>query len=283
MNPIKFLNTKLQKKFGKAYIKNLALNETRSVDLLKMVPDKSLVHFFSNVHSQIGQDGILAEIFKRLKINKGLFCEFGAWNGVYLSNCRKLFEEGWNGIFIEANKKKFKALENEYRDFSNIKCIKEFVGAPKYGIEGNRLIDIFNKHKLKKKELDFLSIDIDGPDLEVFEEIGMKPKVVLLEGGMNYDFTIEGRASDAIRDIYHHPLKEIIKSVLEKGYIVVCSLHDCYLVRKDLAEVFPTFSTEELLDHGYNGAPLWLRKKIMLARKDYRLQIESDRLLSYLQ
>ena len=62
---------------------------------------------------------------------------------------------------------------------------------PKYGIEGNRLIDIFNKHKLKKTELDFLSIDIDGPDLEVFEEIGMKPKVVLLEGGMNYDFTIE--------------------------------------------------------------------------------------------
>mgnify|MGYP007000100841 len=69
----------------------------------------------------------------------------------------------------------------------------------------------------------------------------------LLEGGMNYDFIVEGRASDAIRDIYHHPLKEIIKSVMEKGYIVVCFLHDCYLVRKDLAKMFSTFSTEELM------------------------------------
>lgn len=279
MNLFKFINAKLQKKFGKAYIKNLALSETRSVNLLNMVPDNSLIHYFSNVHSQIGQDGILGEIFRRLKINKGLFCEFGAWNGVYLSNCRKLFEEGWNGIFIESNRKKFFALEKEYKDFSNIKCIQESVGAPSYGIEGDRLIDIFNKNSLKNIELDFLSIDIDGPDLEVFEDIGMKPKVVLLEGGMNYDFTVEGRASEKIRDLYHHPLSEIVKSVSRKGYVVVCFLHDCFLVREDFGNLFSIFSTEELIDHGFNGAPLWLRDKINLARKDFRLKNESERLL----
>ena len=83
------------------------IDEIRSRELLERVSKGSLLFQYKNVHSQIGQDGILEEIFKRVGIKKGFFCEFGAWDGVYLSNCRKLFEEGWSGVFIEADKKVF--------------------------------------------------------------------------------------------------------------------------------------------------------------------------------
>ncbi len=42
------------------------------------VSSNSLLHYYGNVHSQRGQDGILAEIFRRMNISKGTFVEFGA-------------------------------------------------------------------------------------------------------------------------------------------------------------------------------------------------------------
>jgi hypothetical protein len=58
----------------------------------KCIQAESLLHYCGNVHSQRGDDGIAAEIFKRLQISKGFFVEFGAWDGIFLANCRALFE-----------------------------------------------------------------------------------------------------------------------------------------------------------------------------------------------
>ena len=106
----KILN-KIIKKIGKKYLKEKALEETRSPELISRISKGSLLNFYGNIHSQIGQDGILQEIFKKLNLKKGFFCEFGAWDGIYLSNCRKLVEEGWAGVFIEGNEKRFKDLQ----------------------------------------------------------------------------------------------------------------------------------------------------------------------------
>jgi len=42
--------------------------------------------YAKNVHSQNGEDGIIEEILKRLDIKNGYVCEFGAWDGIHLSN-----------------------------------------------------------------------------------------------------------------------------------------------------------------------------------------------------
>ena len=80
----KILN-KLLKKFGKIYLKKNAVEETRSPELIAQISKGSLLKYYGNIHSQIGQDGILQEIFRKLGLRKGFFCEFGAWDGVYLS------------------------------------------------------------------------------------------------------------------------------------------------------------------------------------------------------
>ena len=67
--------------------------------------NNDLTSFKYNKYSQRGHDGIIEKIMKELSIENGFFIEFGGWDGIYLSNCRNLFECGWNGCFIEADKK----------------------------------------------------------------------------------------------------------------------------------------------------------------------------------
>jgi len=74
----------------------------------------SLLTYCSNTYSQVGQDGIIEEIFNRLQIQNGSFCEFGAWDGFHLSNARKLAEEDWIGIFIEGDSARFLQLLQNY-------------------------------------------------------------------------------------------------------------------------------------------------------------------------
>jgi hypothetical protein len=47
-----------------------------------------------NIYSQRGHDGILEKIMNEFNIKSGVFIEFEEWDGVYLSNCRYLFENG---------------------------------------------------------------------------------------------------------------------------------------------------------------------------------------------
>ena len=275
---LKNVSNKILKKFGKIYLKKKAIEETRSPELIRKISKGSLLEYYGNIHSQIGQDGILQEIFKKLDLRKGFFCEFGAWDGIYLSNCRKLVEEGWSGVFIEGNPKKFSDLLLNYQGSKGIHCVSAFVGAPKSGVYGDTLSVVLKNNGINGEKVDFLSIDIDGCDLEVFEEIGINPKVILLEGGVHFDPNIKGRVAPEIRNEYHHPIREIIETVTANGYVAVCFLHDLYLVKQEFANKFKKFSTGELYADSYCAAPSWLRKKMDEAKQN-RLLIEAEKKL----
>jgi len=66
--------------------------------------------FAANVHSQYGEDGILSEIYRRLGVTAGFFVEFGAWDGMHLSNSYALVEAGWSGCYIEGDPDRFRTL-----------------------------------------------------------------------------------------------------------------------------------------------------------------------------
>ena len=48
--------------------------------------------FKKNYYSQFGEDGIIEEVLKRMGINEGWVCEFGAWDGIKSSNTFSLIE-----------------------------------------------------------------------------------------------------------------------------------------------------------------------------------------------
>src|SRR4051812_3955751 len=72
---------------------------------------KTLLRFAQNKYSQNGEDGILEEIFRRMDIGQGWFVEFGAANGIRLSNSYALVEKSWKGVDIEGEHSSYLELK----------------------------------------------------------------------------------------------------------------------------------------------------------------------------
>lgn len=63
-------------------------------------------------YSQNGEDGVLKAIFERIGAVNRWCCEFGAWDGINLSNTWNLIKHaGWSGVLIEGDPRRFKDLE----------------------------------------------------------------------------------------------------------------------------------------------------------------------------
>ena len=61
-----------------------------------------------NIYSQNGEDGIIEELLHRLDISSGWVCEFGAWDGINLSNTFNLVKnKNFSAVYIEGDKNKY--------------------------------------------------------------------------------------------------------------------------------------------------------------------------------
>ena len=106
---------------------------------------------------QFNEDKIIIDLFFKKNIESGVFIEFGAWDGVHLSNCKLLADHNWSGFFIEGNSLRFEECKKNYKDNNKIKVLNKFIDE-KYSL--NELIKENNINRI-----DVLSIDIDGKDL----------------------------------------------------------------------------------------------------------------------
>ena len=170
---------------------------------------------------------------KELDVKNGFFIEFGGWDGIHLSNCRNLFQRGWNGCFIEADKNKYLELVENYKN-TNVMCLNKFVYPS--SLEGNT-IDSLYKEYMNNIEVDLLSIDIDGRDYEIFENLNMKPKLIIIEGGFLFHPCFRSKIPYHIaKNNVQQPLGELFKLAKKKNYVPICFNQDTFLLRKDLYE-----------------------------------------------
>ena len=138
----------------------------------------SLKHFEKNISSQFGEDGVIEEIFKRIGIQNKLCVEFGAWDGLHLSNAWNLWNNyKWEALLIEGDSNKFNTLKENTKSHSNVSALNAFVTT-----DGeNSLDEIFNRLSLRS-DIDLLSIDIDGDDYYIFESLKKyRPRLILVE------------------------------------------------------------------------------------------------------
>lgn len=134
--------------------------------------------FAYNVNSQHGEDGILEAIFNKIGTTSKYAIEFGGWDGIYLSNIRNLIvEKGFSGLFIEGEADRAENLLNNYKDYPNVACVSAFVG-----FRGENTLDNILSRNNAPKDIDLLSIDIDGYDYHVWEAFqNYKPRIVIIE------------------------------------------------------------------------------------------------------
>ena len=112
---------------------------------------KNLKDYKNNVYSQHGEDGIIEEILKRLSQNNDFqYCEFGAWDGIHLSNtCALIKKNDCKALLIEPNKEKYNEL---CKNFPSDKIIKlnNFVE-----VEGKNSLDNLLKENEINLNFDF--------------------------------------------------------------------------------------------------------------------------------
>ena len=134
--------------------------------------------FASNIYSQFGEDGIIAAILGRLpELNKWAV-EFGACDGVIMSNSAALADRGWSRVLIEPVADFHAQLLETYGGDGSTVVIRALVGWEPPGT----LDDLLRAHPQVPTDFDVLSIDIDGLDYHVWAAVDeYRPKVVLIE------------------------------------------------------------------------------------------------------
>ncbi len=195
-----------------------------------------------NVYSQYGEDGIIEAIFDEIGEETWWCCEFGAWDGVHLSNTKRLVDAGWHAVLIEGDEEKFGELHDNYAANPRVTAVEALVGP-----EGKRLEEILED--AGAPELDLLAIDIDGLDYEVFESLEARPRVICIEIVPAHDPESRERVPQEIAaNAIGQPLGLFYDRAVERGYRLVSYYVNAFFVREDSAGDLPSLAPTAAYD-----------------------------------
>ena len=141
---------------------------------------KRLEPYGFKVYSQSDEDGILTEIFKRLNIEKGVFCEIGVENGLEC-NTFFLLHKGWKGVWLEGNPDQQAPIQSRFASLLNKKCLSVMIGYVTPDNINNNIQQACQWIGAQRTDIDFISIDIDGMDIYLLEALSFQPKVICIE------------------------------------------------------------------------------------------------------
>lgn len=162
-------------------------------------------------YAQEGEDIILNSIFKN--VQKGFYVDVGAHHPMKYSNTYFFYKKGWNGINIDAMPGSMKlfnkirkrdinlemgvAKEEGVLDYYMFKepALNGFLSSEEAKSKKSDILrckkifvlplsKILDKHLKKGKKIDFLSVDVEGLDLDVLKSNNWekyKPEVILVE------------------------------------------------------------------------------------------------------
>lgn len=127
------------------------------------------------VFSQWGEDGIIQHLTKNIEIKNRSFIEFGV-EDFFESNCRLLLQKDlWSGFVIDGSRKNIDRLKSSYFYW-------------KYPLEA--LCSFISQENVREllsysgfdKDVGILSVDIDGVDYFVLEQLAdWKPRILIVE------------------------------------------------------------------------------------------------------
>lgn len=219
----------------------------------------SLLDYARDEYSQNGDDGIIERIFSVISDRPGLCCEFGAWDGIHLSNTRALVLRGWSGVMIEADPAKFRELEANYAANDQVICLQTIVD------DGPNKLDTILAKAAIRDRLDFLSIDVDGLDYFILESMEIRPICVAVEvnAGHPPDSREPVPRKIAAQNV-GRPLAAFVDLARARSYRLVGYNGNAYFLHEDaggqseLPTVDPVDAYEDFLARRGKDARRWL-------------------------
>ena len=228
------------------------------------------LRYAKNIYSQFGDDGIVEQLLnelltKPLDISRGLdksrriyqnkrrhrkYChckkkikrkilnnprgmvvEFGAWDGIYISNTYQLWRyENFNALLIESDLSRYNELYKLSKKFKNVESIHAAVSpdqAHENSMENLIRSSKFDFHSNNSENYIMLCIDVDSCDYRIFKTLAeFRPFLLLIEiaGGWKPEEEYVGMGAS---------LQSLVKLAEEKQYTLVCATGNAYFVRND--------------------------------------------------
>lgn len=193
------------------------------------------------VFSQWGEDGILQYLLRHVRIDCKLFVEFGVENYLESNTRFLLVNDNWNGLVLDGSRENIEYIRHDRIYWQhNLKAECHF-------ITRENINSILTQHGVSG-DIGILSIDIDGNDYWVWQEISVvNPAIVVIEYNarlgpdksltVNYDPHFERAKAHHSNIYYGASLKALCQLASQKAYCFVgCNSHgnNAFFVRGDL-------------------------------------------------
>lgn len=132
-----------------------------------------------SVFSQNGEDGLLLYILSKIGVVNPWFVEFGA--GGFTSNTLMLAQQyGWNGLSLDGDKDSIREMNNLYNEIM-LENPERSLQAVSSWLTRENINSVLTEAKAPK-EIDLLSVDIDGIDYWLWDAVKViNPRVVIME------------------------------------------------------------------------------------------------------
>jgi hypothetical protein len=211
---------------------------------------KRLLGFGYKAFSESDEDGLIAEIFRRIGVESRTFFEFGVGDGL-ANNTLNLLLGGWSGYWIDGSATFVKLIEERLARFistGQLRVLNDFI-----------TVKSINKQIAQlgiPKSIDLLSIDIDGNDYWIWEAIeAVSPRVVVIEYNATlrppHRLVMEYKEDNWWNGTNYFGASLCALEALgrKKGYSLVCCNYtgvNAFFVRNDLVEdrFFRPFTAE---------------------------------------
>lgn len=217
-------------------------------------------------YAQYDQDKEIERFFRSFNPKNKTCIEIGAFDGVHYSNTRRLIKhKQWRGVFVEPVSDNFKRIEDEYSENDNVTLFQNAVSDRRGIIDlhvssyedleqwGSDIASVDDDDKARWqrykpewhtekveaitldavieksgfKEVDFISIDVEGHDLQALKTLSLdryRPELIVIEYGEQKEAIAEYANSykyevymDNGQDLFLVPVKEIdLKDVKDK-------------------------------------------------------------------
>jgi hypothetical protein len=200
-----------------------------------------LTRFGKSCFSQADEDGITLEIVRRLEITDGTYAEFGVCDGLE-NNTLILAALGWRGFWVDIRTPKF-----DFQQSTKFTMIQEFITL-------DNVIQLASRgtNFLKTKDLDVVSLDLDGNDFYIVQSLlgsGIKPKLFIVEYNGKFPppihFEIPYNPNQIWQgdDYYGASLTSFNELFSDFGYRLICCNAqtgvNAFFIRSDKAHLFP--------------------------------------------
>jgi hypothetical protein len=163
---------------------------------------------------------MIAEVFQRIGGGNRMCVEFGAADGLDCSNTARLWKDDWSAVLIEAEGGRYQNLVENTRGHN---VLPLWV---KVDPTGPCSVDcILDDHEVDA--VDFMSIDVDGADYLIWEQMKTRPRLISIE----YNRSVPPTASLYQADVdgtFGQSALALVDLGTERGYQLV-GLSDCNL------------------------------------------------------